>query len=482
MTILNIRSGVKVYGVSVDGIFTTTQRDALQSVVNGSKIYNVTEEKFQFYENGTWKDKQDTLISGTNIKTINSTSLLGAGDISISGATNLAVANNTATNLDVTSDTGTDATLPQATITTAGLLSASDKVLVDDITNKADKVLNILEVADLPTGGDIGLAPATVDGFERFDVTQTTAGQTITLPSPTLGTNQKTVYIANTGTVSFTVYGVDLEPNKHIALLYDTTQGWLIASGGGSVNVLIGATGITNGVEGLVPQPLAGDENKYLKGDGTWQEVAGGGGITYNDFIGATPTLAGANGLVPQPQAGEEEFFLSGGGTWQPVDTVLPFFKDILIGDWVLNGELYEIVITALEHTISNNIFNVVLLEEVSLNNFVKHEAHEIIINQSSGQVTVQVTALPDLRVNGKIHITGGAGLGSGSGTTLVVPNPATVGQNTSDFYGFNTDGFNLYITTGEVSYLDTDYEQVDIYPVGTTFMMVDGNLQIILL
>lgn len=31
--------------------------------------------------------KQDTLVSGTNIKTINSQSLLGSGDISVSGGT-----------------------------------------------------------------------------------------------------------------------------------------------------------------------------------------------------------------------------------------------------------------------------------------------------------------------------------------------------------------------------------------------------------
>ena len=37
-----------------------------------------------------WNGKQDALVSGTSIKTINSTSLLGSGDISISsGASNL---------------------------------------------------------------------------------------------------------------------------------------------------------------------------------------------------------------------------------------------------------------------------------------------------------------------------------------------------------------------------------------------------------
>ena len=33
-----------------------------------------------------------------------------------------------------------------------------------------------------------------------------------------------------------------------------------------------GATASTDGVQGLVPGPLAGDENKVLKGDGTWQD------------------------------------------------------------------------------------------------------------------------------------------------------------------------------------------------------------------
>ena len=37
-----------------------------------------------------------------------------------------------------------------------------------------------------------------------------------------------------------------------------------------------GATSSTDGVQGLVPGPLAGDEDKYLKGDGTWGTVQAG--------------------------------------------------------------------------------------------------------------------------------------------------------------------------------------------------------------
>lgn len=44
-----------------------------------------------------------------------------------------------------------------------------------------------------------------------------------------------------------------------------------------------GATSSRNGAAGFVPQPLAGDEGKYLKGDGTWATPSGGGASTTDD-------------------------------------------------------------------------------------------------------------------------------------------------------------------------------------------------------
>ena len=40
--------------------------------------------------------------------------------------------------------------------------------------------------------------------------------------------------------------------------------------------IMIGAEADKDGVAGLVPAPKAGDENKFLRGDGTWAEVTGG--------------------------------------------------------------------------------------------------------------------------------------------------------------------------------------------------------------
>lgn len=48
--------------------------------------------------------------------------------------------------------------------------------------------------------------------------------------------------------------------------------------GGGDVQDFTGATATTAGEHGLVPAPQAGDNTKFLKGDGTWDTAGGGGG------------------------------------------------------------------------------------------------------------------------------------------------------------------------------------------------------------
>lgn len=46
---------------------------------------------------------------------------------------------------------------------------------------------------------------------------------------------------------------------------------------------MTGATSSAAGVRGLVPAPLAGDQSKFLKGDGTWGEVSGLPAVTSSD-------------------------------------------------------------------------------------------------------------------------------------------------------------------------------------------------------
>jgi hypothetical protein len=89
-------------------------------------------------EKNTWNTKQDLLVSATNIKTINGVSVLGAGDIIVSGgATNLSTTQASTTVVVVNSDTGTDATIASATGSIAGLQSAADKTKLDAIASGA---------------------------------------------------------------------------------------------------------------------------------------------------------------------------------------------------------------------------------------------------------------------------------------------------------------------------------------------------------
>jgi len=127
-----------------------------------------------------------------------------------------------------------------------------------------------------------------------------------------------------------------------------------------------GATTSTIGSAGLVPAPSSGQQELFLRGDGTWANPTSVSGIveeaekatkdsaeqvitatyikdlsvdgttvtytkgdgttgtiitqdndtTYSDMSGATSSAAGASGLVPAPSSGQQEMFLRGDGTW----------------------------------------------------------------------------------------------------------------------------------------------------------------------
>lgn len=161
---------------------------------------------------------------------------------------------------------------------------------------------------------------------------------------------------------------------------------------------MTGATSSTAGAHGYVPAPAAGDEDKVLKGDGTWGTVAApytagtGIDITSNvisadttvlatqtdlsgkqdaltagnaiditsnvisvevdaaldvsstnpvqnsvitaalptDMTGATSGTAGAHGLVPAPAAGDDVKYLKGDGSW----AAIPSANNISSNDW----------------------------------------------------------------------------------------------------------------------------------------------------
>lgn len=127
-------TGTEVANTAAGNIASTTVQAAINEL-DGEKQVNV-----QFQEEGTNLGTSGTVnvinFTGATVTASRSGNTLtvdvaGGGG---GGATNLSVTNRTSTTLDVASDTGTDATIPEASITEAGLLIATDKVKLNNTT------------------------------------------------------------------------------------------------------------------------------------------------------------------------------------------------------------------------------------------------------------------------------------------------------------------------------------------------------------
>lgn len=69
--------------------------------------------------------------------------------------------------------------------TTNKRLGLGTNTPVATLHNSGSTVFSAMDISNLATGGNIGTAAATVDVKTTFNINQTTANQTITLPSPT---------------------------------------------------------------------------------------------------------------------------------------------------------------------------------------------------------------------------------------------------------------------------------------------------------
>lgn len=69
---------------------------------------------------------------------------------------------------------------------------------------------NSVAVGNLAAGGSIGTAATTVDIADVITCNQTTAAQTLTLPTPTDNSLAHIVEVINIGTVAFTMLGASV--------------------------------------------------------------------------------------------------------------------------------------------------------------------------------------------------------------------------------------------------------------------------------
>lgn len=158
--------------------------------------------------NSMLNNKQDTLVSGTNIKTINNTSLLGSGNINISGG----------------GGTPTDVQINGTSITSNNVANILTESAYDSTTNK------IATVSDLPTVNDGTLTiqknGTTIDTFtansssnKTINVTVPTATSDLTNDSNFAVTNADNNF-STAQTINGTLTSGDININSTYPTLY----------------------------------------------------------------------------------------------------------------------------------------------------------------------------------------------------------------------------------------------------------------------
>jgi hypothetical protein len=193
-----------------------------------------------------------TASFGGNISQTGATTFsTGTGSVSLNGNTSITGSNTFSTGTGAVSLNGNTSVTGSNTFTTGtGAVSLGGNTTITgtttlngtQLTNLGATLNTATTIADLPAGGAIGTAAATVNIYTSFNVNQTTAGQTLSLPSPTTTTAGRVVYVLNVGSTSFTMHGVLLSTSSAQSYLWNGSA-WVAANidGAGSGVTTIGA-------------------------------------------------------------------------------------------------------------------------------------------------------------------------------------------------------------------------------------------------
>lgn len=134
-----------------------------------------------------------------------------------------------------------DATNPGLVSTTAQTF-AGNKTFLNNVTINGSQTITTSTIANLATGGTIGTAVATVDVFTTFNVNQTTADQTITLPTPTVTIAGKMVYVNNIGSVEFIMVGSRVRGNTGRSFIWNGTAWSLVGDSNDQSQIIVRKT------------------------------------------------------------------------------------------------------------------------------------------------------------------------------------------------------------------------------------------------
>lgn len=118
--------------------------------------------------------------------------------------------------------------LERATILTNGNLGVGLAAPDATVHNNGSSINSVRAISNKPTGGNIETAANSVDIGSTFSINQTTAGQTLTIPSPTVTTAGRMIKVSNVGTASFKIANIVLAPSKYADFLW-TGSAWIPA-------------------------------------------------------------------------------------------------------------------------------------------------------------------------------------------------------------------------------------------------------------
>ena len=192
---------------------------------------------------------------------------------------------------------------------------------VANFHNAGSTLFGTLTLGNFAANGDIGTAAATVDAYTSINIPQTTAGITLTIPSPTNVTVGRILKINNNGSEPFRVGAAFVEVAQSVEFVWNGSA-WSMQSGGGGWS-LTGNSGAIAGTNFLgtindVPMNIASNNTTMLQ-VGRRQTLglydgSGTGLFPYNQANNAMAYLAGGSSGVSSLQ-----FQANGASFYKPI-------------------------------------------------------------------------------------------------------------------------------------------------------------------
>lgn len=343
-TITNTVTNTDAQTLSIDSTTVTGGERYAVSISNGNTIYLVDDNTIQTISAGDGSGSDKTinlsdgggsvvLREGSNVTfsrtadtiTIGATPGAGTTDLTFTGASSPYTLNSS-TGTDVTFAAGTGISLSRAsnelTITST----------VTDTDTRANAEENNVSVLANPTAYDFQSGfDVAVDGSEvnvSLDLSEITEQVQDNAWNVLGGTQTGITVTYNDAGNNVSFVAADVSATNEIQnLSYTASTGAIgISSGTGTtIPVMVGATAGSDGERGLVPKPLLGEQNAFLRGDGTWANPSVGGDNWGAQVVQVTARLTG-DGTGSSPLDIAQQAATSGqalkwsGTTWAPAD------------------------------------------------------------------------------------------------------------------------------------------------------------------